>query len=1006
MRRGLVAAAVVLLLPASSVAQVLAGTVRDGSGGVMPGVRVQASSPALIEKTRDTVTDGAGRYRLVELPSGVYALTYTLPGFAPVSREGVEVRAGVTVSLDAEMRAGSLAERVVVTGETPAVDMQNSTSVEVILAGETVATLPATRAYGNILAAVPGLQVRGFDAATEPQIAFFTAHGGRGNEGTVRIDGMNVGAGLFGGGVSPFVYDTANAREIQVTVSGGLGETDRGGPQLNIVPKTGGNVFSGTVFGSTAGHWSQGRNLDDELTRAGITTSPDLVTNWDASVSLGGPFVRDRLWFFGSLRSVGEHEEVAGLYANLNAGDPSTWAYARDEATEIRSALDRRIGAIRLTAQLSPRQQLQVHHDHQRSCRGSAFAQGAGHCRDRGDDWIALGFGSIAPESASANDDWSQISQVTWSMPVSRALLLEAGVSTHVSGSVNVVPAGALDAPPFVPVRDTALGLTYHGFAGGQVVDSSHTVWRASVSRVTGTHALKAGYQAAFLTADTFTEYPDHGLFYNARNGVPNNVTVRIAPWQDGNRTRYDGFYVQDEWTRSRLTVQSALRYEHAWSYFPAGKSGLMADSPWGGPAFTLPAGTGARYHDVAPRLGLAYDLFGDGRTAVKVRLGQYWESANNDSVFAIGNPSTTYAETVSRPWTDGNRNFVPDCDLTSPAVQDNRASGGDWCGKWPNEAFGTLASATVVNPDTLRGWGVRPDEWQFGVSLEQEVVPRVSVALGYSRRTWGRFFFTDNRKVGPEDFDVLTITAPTHPRLNSSGQPVSYWLPKPEIVGMADAYYTFAEDFGDVTYYWHGVDLTVDARSRSGLTVQGGVSAGGGVRDVCEVTAALPETWTFEQIDACRLEDKWLMNWRGLASYLVPGVDVQVAAILRSQVTTFASLDLPASNGTSLGASYSISNAEILAALGRTHPGSVFVNLTRPGQLYGDRITLVDLRLAKVLRLGGTRTNVGLDLYNLFNANTVTRVNESFGTDGALWLEPRGILLARFVRFNVTVDF
>src|SRR5690606_8987854 len=133
-------------------------------------------------------------------------------------------------------------------------------------------------------------------------------------------------------------------------------------------------------------------------------------------------------------------------------------------------------------------------------------------------------------------------------------------------------------------------------------------------------------------------------------------------PWQDGNRTRYDGFYIQDQYTRNRLTLQGAIRYEHAWSYFPEGRSGLVAldqptDSRWGGPAYTLPAADGANYHDIAPRMGMAYDLFGDGRTAIKVNYSKYWRSASNDDLYTIANPSATFAENTNRTWIDGNGN-------------------------------------------------------------------------------------------------------------------------------------------------------------------------------------------------------------------------------------------------------------------------------------------------------------------------------------------------------------
>jgi hypothetical protein len=293
---------------------------------------------------------------------------------------------------------------------------------------------------------------------------------------------------------------------------------------------------------------------------------------------------------------------------------------------------------------------------------------------------------------------------------------------------------------------------------------------------------------------------------------------------------------------------------------------------------------------------------------------------------------------------------------------------------------------------------------------VQQELLPRVSAELAYNRRSWGNFFYTDNRAVGPQDYDTLTFTAPTHASLPTSGQQVSYMLIKDSGFGRVDNYYTFASDYGDVTSYWHGLDLTVNARTNKGLTLQGGFSTGGGVRDICEITAALPELLGSQQVGSCNVNEVWLWNWRGLANYIVPKIDVQVSAILRSQSNTSPGAQI-ASNGGSLSANYAIPNAQVIAALGRPLAGNAqntTVDLNLPGQLYADRINSVDMRFAKILRFGRTRTNVGIDLYNMLNANTGTAFQQTFDplNNGATWLRPTQILNPRFVRFNVTVDF
>jgi hypothetical protein len=522
---------------------------------------------------------------------------------------------------------------------------------------------------------------------------------------------------------------------------------------------------------------------------------------------------------------------------------------------------------------------------------------------------------------------------------------------------------------------------------------------------------------------DIFGDFATHGLQYRFNAGVPDQITQRITKWQQANRTRWDAFYIQDQWTRNKLTLQGALRYERAWSFFPEGLNGLLTDSVFGGPVRTLPEAKGVNsYNDIAPRMGMAYDVFGNGKTAVKVNLSKYWQYAANDGVYIGTNPASTFAQTANRAWTD-NGNFIPDCDLQNALAQDNRATGGDLCAALDNQNFfrfkqdGSVSStATRIDPALLSGWGVRPYDWQFAAAVQQELMPRVSAEIGYSRRWWGNFTVTDNLAVGPQDFDLYTRTAPSHPDLPTSGEQVSYYLRNSRTpFGAVDNYLTLADNYGDTSFYWQGVDMTVTARTNNNLTLQGGFTTGAGTRDFCAVATAVPEIYTQtgswllnQQASACRVEEPWLWNWRGLATYVVPKVDVQVSAIMRSQANIQATND-PASSGLSQSANYFETNAAVLAALGRPIAGgatTTTLDLARPGQVFPDRLNTVDMRFTKIVRFGRTRTNIGVDLYNLFNANTGTTFNQNFGTDGSTWLRPNAILNPRYVRFNATVDF
>src|SRR5215471_11051815 len=438
---------VLLIVPASAFAQAtLTGVVKDPSGAILPGVTVEAASPALIEKTRTAITDGTGQYRLTELPPGTYAMTFTLSGFATVKRADVNVSGAGVITINTDMKVGAVSETITVSGETPVVDVQSATRQEV-LTNDVVKTLPATRSYDSLLTTVPSVTGGTLDVTLTPTMRIFTNHGGRGNEGNMALDGLNVGAAFNGGGVSGYILDTANASEVQMNISGGLGEAEKGGIYLNVVPKTGGNAFKGEAFGSIAGSWSQGSNLDDTLRSFGIQNPPTIHNNYDVSVSLGGPIRKDRLWFYGTVRYFGQAQDIPGAYANANAGNPNAWTYVANTAITNRNAGSQNIYNGRVTWQASERNKFSFYEDYQGNCSQASYLSSSSACRDAGSNWLATGsFGAFqSPESFTTyNPEPQNVAQATWTSTVTSKLLLEAGFSSYVSRWGWMNPPGSL----------------------------------------------------------------------------------------------------------------------------------------------------------------------------------------------------------------------------------------------------------------------------------------------------------------------------------------------------------------------------------------------------------------------------------------------------------------------------------------------------------------------------------------------------------------------------------
>jgi hypothetical protein len=1006
---------VVLVVPSISFAQAtLAGVVKDSSGGVLPGVTVETASPALIERVRTAVTDGTGQYQIVDLRPGTYSITFSLSGFRSVKREGVEVSGAGVITIDADLSLGGLNETLTVQGATPVVDVQ-SVRRQAVLENAVVSELPAARTYGAILAAIPALQGAGANPALSTDAnAFFTAHGGPGNEGRVQVEGLTIGAAINGGGATGNAIDTANAREVQVSISGALGEAEVGGPVLNVVPASGGNAFHGSVFGSGAGTWAQGNNLDDELRAFGIMEQAALIKLWDVSVAIGGPIKKDRLWFFGNVRDFGNHTDVPGLYANRFAGDPSHWDYAPDPNVKARTANSKTVTSIRLTTQATPRNKFGFYYDYQWVCDQASLSTTEG-CRRRGTNWVpGTVFGaSYSPEAATNYTDARDVvSQATWSSPVTNKLLLEAGVSTYVSQWGWMQQPGAVTNL----VQVTTMVPTFRVYRGGDVIQDNFqnpNTWRASATYVTGAHNMKFGYQGAYHVEETTDLHNDaRYILTDLTFRVPAmySVTIRIAPWQKSNRTEYHALYAQDQWTIGRMTLQGAVRFDRAWSWFPAEHNGAPETSVWNAQPITFPKSKGVTgYNDVTPRMGWAYDLFGDGKTSLKVNVGEYLQSASNQETYTISNPAlssrrtSNFQTTASRTFLDLNGNHVPDCNMLQQEPNGECIS--------PLGNFANPLTLTQVNPDVLHGWGVRPRDWQVGVSVQHEILSRTSVEVGYARRWFKNFFVTDNINLNASDFQLTTLTAPVHAKLpDGGGYPVSYYFPANNTTTIQNRY-TFASDYGDWTNHWHGVDITVNTRLRQGFTMQIGSSTGRAVVDNCDIVAKVPEFLNsaltnasltvaasrYQLADSCHKVESWQTQVRGFAAYTIPKIDVLVSGIVRSQPNVVF-------GGGAIPGAVPEGNSAGLSAFYATAQGPT-VNLLQPGQVYGKRINAIDVRLGKNVRFSGMRASIAMDVLNLFNANTPTSYQQNYG-DGTQYLRPLTILNPRLARFNVTVEF
>ncbi len=921
------------------------------------------------------------------------------------------------------------------------------------------------------------------DVQVTPGMVVFGGAGGRSNEGRLTVDGLNTGASLNGGGVSGYNADLLNSQEVVTTNSGGLGEAEVGGPSINVVPKTGGNSFKGSAYGAYVGSGMVSSNYTPALQAAGLASPLSIIKLWDANAGLGGPIKKDRLWFFINYRDEGSWQTVPGMFVNQNfenitapvPNSAAPWTYVPDKSTQVINANSWQIASGRLTTQINAKNKLNVFWDEQHPCNGATWTSSGEGCRKpSGNQVFESVFGSpntTSPEAGGYSHRFQRVQQATWQSPATNKLLFDAGYGTYLSrwGTNRRPDSVTADLVRVTEGCSTALGCANNGGIAGLNYRSEAPfddwigahVWRASASYVTGAHNFKFGYQGAWhqdqqknFPNSTYTTYTlQNGVAYcsgaqvlnplNSCQGV--SIAETLTPYQIDQNVRYDALYAQDQYTMGRFTFQGALRFDHAWSYYHDETVGGVRFLPGSitfaenDPALTTPsvancatipntsspgvalarangcANQVTGFKDITPRGGVAWDVKGDGKTSVKVSIGKYLEAASSgNGVYTSGNPVSRMPTGlgISRSWNDVNRNYVPDCVLENPLANGE-------CGNLSNQAFGTPTFTNSFDSTLMGGWGVRPNDWGFVASIQQQLVARTSVEFNYTRRWLANFVATDNLATQAADYRPFTIVAPTDARLGAaSGQTVGtsaqplYAATQASALLTPNNFATLASNLGANQYQrFNGFLMNVQSRVRSGLTLSGGFNTGKTTADNCEVRAQIPElagastTLTAPAVTAsnpwCHLDTGWVTRATALASYVIPKVDVLASGTFRSD------------QGGMLAANYLIPLPLAQAGgLVGTFANNVSpsVNLVQPGTLYGDRVNELDFKFAKIFRFGSYRLNAGIEVYNALNANATLTYNQTFnpavpaGPGG--WLQPTQVMTPRFFKLTAQFDF
>jgi hypothetical protein len=964
-----------LLVPVMAAAQSgssIAGLVKDATGAVLPGVTVEASSPALIEKIRTVVTDAAGQYKIVDLRPGIYTVTFSLTGFTTVKREGIELTASFTATVNADLRVGSLEETITVSGAAPIVDVQNVVQEKVMTRDVIDAVPSGQKGVASVGVLIPGMVVSNQDvggsAFTSQQMAI---HGGRQGEMQLLYDGLFYNNGQGRGGIfTALAINDGTVQEVSLETGGLSAESELGGIRTNVIPKDGGNTFRGTGFGAFTNQNLQSDNFTDALKAQGLTAVPRTNEIYDVNVGSGGPVKKDSLWFFGSVRDWASNQQVAGIYYSLN---PAAHVYTPDLSRPAQNIEKNLNLSLRLTWQMSPRNKFSVQ------------AQQAP--QDRPFYGYSLNALTTTPEATQASKSIPDyFGLVGWTSPVTNRLLLEAGAG-FVNKDYVVFEQPGVD-PTTPSYKDLGTGITWGNYGGGSSTlfghnDSHQFNSRFIASYVTGSHAAKVGvtfmHASSYVTSDLNPSETTLQLL----NGVPKQVTVFAIPLtlQEVMKANV-GVFGQDQWTIRHLTLNFGVRFDYLNSYVPAQHIGPGPQVPNRNVDFAEVDNV-PDWKNVSPRLGGSYDLFGNGKTAIKASLGRYLEGPNLVSFTRTANPAGAIVQSATRTWNDANGDFIPEANELGPLSNVN---------------FGNSVIATTYAPDALTNRGYN---WELSTAVQHELFPKVSVNAAYFRRWYGGFRVTQNTAVTSANFSPYCITAPVDSRLPGGGgyQECGFYDVNPAQFGHVINVIQLASHYGNPEDVYDGVDLTMNARLPRDAVVAGGVSIGRERVNNCyalndlslALTTTSPRTAAY-----CDTRPPFQPNVKFLVVYPLPWRGIQTAA-------TFQSLPGPQITATS-----TVTNAVIAPSLGRNLSsgpnGTATLDLIPPGTSYGDRLYQVDFRASKAFTLPrARRVQINVDLYNALNASAVLALNTTYGS---AWLRPTTVLQGRLLKFSAQVNF
>lgn len=880
----------------------IAGTVLDESGAVLPGATVTLSNPGVIGGNQTTVSDGQGAFQFTRLVPGTYSVRAELQGFRTVIQENITVNAERTSRADLKLVVGSLTETITVAGEAPLLDTTSALK-QTVLTRQILDTIPTGYDTWSIARLAPSIHLDKYDVGGREMFGQSGASAHGSTEREYFIDGMDLNQ--YGG---TFYIDSFAFAEVNMATANVSAERSTGGVVWSFVTKTGTNQFHGTGAFLGMTHAMEANNISPALRTqllAGVPAyalaanpNPRLGASvehmFDLSSTFSGPIVKNRIWFSGAVKLGEVDQRRVGSY---NA-----------DGTQLLS--DNQLRQTTAKASFALTRNSQLHYVQSWVHKGRYHVAGGPNVTE---------FFAIEATSYNPARHWFHVLRWT-DVLSSRAVLDVAGSLAY--GNNNILPQpglepGALARFDAVTRVNTGARRTYTWNPGYRA--NIHT----SLGYVAGSHDLKVGWQ--FIRSDVergtyLTSHYPSGLNAIYRNGVPDSVNTYNAPVYGTSKLRTDGIYIQDKWSPvRRLVLNLGFRYEDAFGWLNDGQTPLCSQANiFGAVAACFPAVKNTpNFKGVIPRLSMVYDVFGDGRTALKFAANRYNERITDgfaNRVNPIGSASDT------RSWTDLNNDLIPQLNELGPSSGFNVGTTNRYAEdlKWPKTN-------------------------EVSVEFEQELPGRVVVGTGYFYRAYRDQVGNRNLLVTPESYRKITVTEAI------TGRQVTLYDQDPATRGRFDVVYYNTPEM-DRTY--HGVDLTVQKRMANRWMLMGSInygkndgSMGGDLNN--------PNNAEFRRGIATADDVPFFFKLSG--AYQLP-YGVSASGSFQYYMGWPETTVVRVSSNT--------------VRLTQTNQNVI---IEPRGTVRMDDVTLADLSFRKTFTFGGLSVEPRVDIYNLLNGSTVT---------------------------------